>query len=592
LTNYMGYLNMIRVSDYIISFINEKCGVDTFFTVSGGGCIFLIDALGRNTDVKFVATHHEQTAALAAEGYARINNKLGACVVTSGPGGTNALTGTLCSWQDSIPVIFISGQVNKEMTTNFTGLNMRQLGDQEFNIVETVKNMTKYSVQVNDPLEIRFHLEKATWLALNGRPGPVWLDIPLNVQSAKIEPETLKSFYKTEELSIFKPTIASDEDVDFVKTKLNNAKRPLLIVGNGIRLSNGVSELYDLLKNTNIPVISAVNGNDIVNEDYKYYYGRFGTHAQICANKIIQESDLILSVGTRLYVRQIGYNFSNFGKNAYKIHVDIDELELNKPTLNTDKKIHSDAKYFLSKLSKLELKQTDVDWVDLCDSLKKENPKVLQRHRDNKYFVSNYFFIERLNTILPKDYDIVTSDGSANVVTMQVLDLHGNQRLFTSTGCAPMGYGLPAAIGASVGGKNILCIEGDGSLQMNIQELQTLKHHNLPIKMILINNDGYTSIKITQKSFFDGRFVASEKNSGISFPNFEKVIKAYGLEYMSIKNNSQIDTKLKNFFNKQSPVILEVFTDPNEFHEPKVVAKLDNEGNFIPGELQDIQWID
>lgn len=582
----------MKVSDYIISFLNKNCGVDTIFTVSGGGCIFLIDSLGNNKDIKFIPTHHEQTAALAAEGYARMYNKLGACIVTSGPGGTNALTGTLCSWQDSIPVIFISGQVNKEMTTNFTGLNLRQLGDQEFNIVETVKNMTKYSVQVNNPEEIRFHLEKASWLALNGRPGPVWLDIPLNVQSAEIEPDNLKSFYDTDESYEKNPIMASDDDILFVQKKINDAKRPLLIVGNGIRLSGGISELYDLIENINIPVVSAVNGNDIVNEDYKYYYGRFGTHAQICANKLIQESDLILSVGTRLYVRQIGYNFSNFGKNAYKIHVDVDESELSKPTLNTNKKIHSDAKYFLSKLAKLELNKVDSNWISICNSTKIENPKVLQRHRDKTDFVSNYYFIERLNNFLPKDHHVVTSDGSANVVTMQVLELHGSQRLFTSTGCAPMGYGLPASIGAAINGKKIVCIEGDGSLQMNIQELQTLKHHNLPIKMILINNDGYTSIKITQKSFFDGRFVASEKHSGISFPNFEKVITAYGLKYMSIKNNSEIDIKLKEFFDKESPCVLEVFTDPNEYHEPKVIAKLDSTGKFIPGELQDIQWIE
>jgi acetolactate synthase I/II/III large subunit len=583
----------MRVSDYIISFLHKEHDVDTVFTVSGGGCIFLIDSLGKNKDVKYIATHHEQTAAIAAEGYARMNNKLGACLVTSGPGGTNALTGTLCSWQDSVPVIFISGQVNKEMTTDYTGLNLRQLGDQEFNIVESVKNMTKYAVQVNDANDIRFHLEKACWLSLNGRPGPVWIDVPLNVQSADVNVSELKSFYDTSEyLALNDIPPSSMTDIEMVKDKINNSNKPLLIIGNGIRLGNAISDLYELLDKTNLPVISAVNGNDIVNEDYPYYYGRFGTHAQICANKLINDADLIISVGTRLYVRQIGYNFLSFGENAYKIHVDIDLDELNKPTLYTDLKIHSDAKDFLSKIKKCDLKKSNSDWIDYCDKLKSDSPTVLDRHRNKKDFVSNYYLIEKLNDVLPKDYHVVTSDGSANIVTMQVLKLRGKQRLFTNTGCAPMGYGLPAAIGASVNGDKILCLEGDGSLQMNIQELQTLKHHSFPIKVILINNDGYTSIKITQKSFFDGNFVASERNSGVSFPNFKNVITAYGLDYLSIRENSEVESVLNVFFESNSPCVLEVFTDPNEYHEPKVVAKLDKYGKFIPGALQNIEWRD
>jgi acetolactate synthase-1/2/3 large subunit len=426
---------------------------------------------------------------------------------------------------------------------------------------------------------------------MNGRPGPVWIDIPLNIQSANINPSELKSFFDSEYQTFEKNPTTDYDEIEFVTKKINESKRPLLIVGNGIRLGNAIDELYGVLDKTNIPVISAVNGNDIVNEDYKYYYGRFGTHAQICANKLIQEADLILSIGTRLYVRQTGYNFKGFGKNAFKIHIDIDEGELNKPTLFTDKKIHSDSKDFLTKLNDCVLKNTEIDWIDFCDKLKSESPTVLQRHRDKKEFVSNYYFIEKLNDILPKDYHVVTSDGSANVVTMQVLKLNGKQRLFTNTGCAPMGYGLPAAIGASVNGHNIVCLEGDGSLQMNIQELQTLKHYGFPIKMILINNDGYTSIKITQKAFFDGNFVASEKNSGVSFPNFKDVITAYGLEYLSIKDNSQIEDVLKQFFIKDGPCVLEVFTDPNEYHEPKVVAKLDDDGKFIPGELHNIEWL-
>ncbi len=575
----------MRVSDYIIQYLRDEHNIETIFTVSGGGCIFLIDSLGHTEGVNYVATHHEQAASIAAEGYARMNNKLGACIVTSGPGATNAMTGTLCSWLDSIPVIVISGQVNKELTTNYTGLPLRQLGDQEYNIVESVKNMTKYAVQVNNAADIRFHLEKACKLATSGRPGPVWLDIPLNIQSANIEPEQLHGYNEPIEFPQ-----ASKLDIEQVITKWNKAKKPLLLVGNGVRLSGGVNELRELLTKTNIPAISAVNGNDIITSDYEHYCGRFGTHAQISANKLLSECDFLLSIGSRLYVRQTGYNFKGFAKQAHKVYVDIDQNELNKPTLFPDHKIHSDAKDFINKLLQENITSSSTEWLKECKENNKA-PKVLQRHRDKKHNASVYAFIEQLSKVLPKDHHIVTSDGSANVVTMQVMDLTGDQRLITNTGCAPMGYGLPAAIGAAVNNK-IVCIEGDGSLHLNVHELQTMKHYNLPIKLIVINNDGYLSIKVSQKTFFNGNYVASEKNSGVSFPNYEKLIKAYDLPYFNITNNDNIHPTLTEFLSQEGPCVLEIFTDPDEFHEPKVVAKLDDEGKFIPGELNNIQWIE
>lgn len=575
----------MRVSDYIIQYLRDEYNIETIFTVSGGGCIFLIDSLGHTEGVNYVATHHEQAASIAAEGYARMNNKLGACIVTSGPGATNAMTGTLCSWLDSIPVIVISGQVNKELTTNYTGLPLRQLGDQEYNIVESVKNMTKYAVQVNNADDIRFHLEKACKLATSGRPGPVWLDIPLNIQSANIEPEQLHGYNEPIEFPQ-----ASKLDIEQVIAKWNNAKKPLLLVGNGVRLSGGVNELRELLSKTNIPAISAVNGNDIVTSDYEHYCGRFGTHAQISANKLLSECDFLLSIGSRLYVRQTGYNFKGFAKQAHRVYVDIDQNELNKPTLFPDHKIHSDAKDFINKLLQENINSSSTEWLEECKENNKA-PKVLQRHRDKKHNASVYAFIEQLSKVLPKDHHVVTSDGSANVVTMQVMDLTGDQRLITNTGCAPMGYGLPAAIGAATHNK-IVCIEGDGSLHLNVHELQTMKHYNLPIKLVVINNDGYLSIKVSQKTFFNGNYVASEKNSGVSFPNYEKLIKAYDLPYFNITNNDNIHPTLTEFLSQDGPCVLEIFTDPDEFHEPKVVAKLDNEGKFIPGELNSIQWIE
>lgn len=576
----------MRVSDYIIQYLRDKYQVDVIFTVSGGGCIHLIDSLGKTEGVKYIAPHHEQAAAIAAEGYSRLNNKLGVCIVTSGPGGTNAITGTLCSWLDSIPVLVISGQVNKSMTTNHTGLTLRQLGDQEFNIVESVKNMTKFAVQINDSKDIKFYLDKACKLATTGRPGPVWLDIPLDVQSDTINPDELIGWDDIAALPV-----PSDNEINEIMDKWSNAKKPLMIVGHGIRLSNGIDELYQLLNKSNIPTITAVNGNDIVNIDYPYYYGRFGTHAQICANKLLSECDFLLTIGSRLYVRQTGYNFKSFADQAYKVHVDIDKDELNKPTLFSDLKIHSDAKKFIQKIITEKIPVTNQEWINQCNNIRVESPKVLQRHRDNKNYVSHYAFMEKLSKLIPSDYHIVTSDGSANVVTMQVMDLKGNQRLITNTGCAPMGYGLPAAIGASTNHK-IVCLEGDGSLHLNIQELQTVKHYNLPIKIILLNNDGYLSIKISQKTFFNGKYVASEKNSGVSFPSFEKVVNAYDIPYVSIKHGEDIEAVLNDFLSREGPCLCEVFTDPDEYHEPKVVASLDKNGKMIPGYLKNIKWIE
>tara|TARA_R110000823_G_scaffold306409_1_gene428804 strand:- start:2235 stop:3971 length:1737 start_codon:yes stop_codon:yes gene_type:complete len=577
----------MRLSDYVINFIKEEYKVDTIFTISGGGCIFLIDSLSKVEGLDYICNHHEQACAIAAEGYARKSNNIGVCLVTSGPGGTNTLTGVLGAWLDSIPMLVISGQVNREMTTNFTKQPLRQLGDQEFNIIDTVKTLTKYSVQINEPKDIKYHLERALHEAKSGRPGPVWLDIPLDVQKTEIEPNNL-SGYKPDNKIIS----SSKDDINQVINKLKLAKKPLLIVGNGVRLSNGLKELNDFLEKTNIPVISSTNGNDIVNNDYSYYCGRFGTHAHICANELINECDYLLTIGSRLYVRQIGYNFKNFAKNAYRIYVDIDNNELHKPTLFPDLKINSDANLFLRDLNHNYLPKVESEWSNYCKLKYKTTPRVLDRHRDKKDIVSHYRFIEKLNDYLPLDYDVVTSNGSSHVCAMQVLDLKGNQRLITNKGSAPMGQGLPYVIGASkVKGSKWVCLEGDGSLHLNVHELQTLKHYNLPVKLILFNNNGYSSIKLSQQAFFNGNKIATDPESGVSFPNWKKLVDAYDLPYYCINNHLEIDDVLQKIFSLEGPVVVEVKTDPDEMHEPKVMAQLDKDNNFIPGELHNIKWL-
>jgi acetolactate synthase-1/2/3 large subunit len=576
----------MRVCDYIASFIASK-NINYVFTIPGGGCIHLSDAFARQESIQVVVNHHEQACALSAEGYARLKNEVGVCLVTSGPGGSNTWTGILCSYQDSIPVMTISGNVNKNLTTNYTGLELRQLGDQEFDVVKTVSNFTKYAYQVNEPDTIKYHLEKAYYLATSGRPGPVWLDIPLDVQSIQIDPDKLIGYdIIEEEYSL------SQDTLTLILDKLHNSKKPLIIAGHGVRLSKSINLLNDILEKYKIPVVTSFNGNDSVSNEYEYYCGRFGTHAQIAANKIVQEADFVLTLGSRLYVRQIGYNFKSFAKNAFKVYVDIDINELNKPTIFPDVKVHYDVFKFLN-LIKNNINVSDIsEWRQYCKDLIKQHPTVLQRHKESKP-LSIYAFINSLNNQMKSDLPVVTSDGSANIVGMQVLKLKKNQRLFSNKSTAPMGYGLPAAIGACFANnkKQIICLEGDGSLHMNIHELQVVFQHQLPIKIFVFNNDGYLSIKITQKSFCNGLLSLSNSSSGLTLPSYKKIAQAYNIPYTSIKNNKNLQHQIDKCFDVTGPQIIEIFVDPNEFHEPKVMAQIDDNGNFIPGELENIKWI-
>lgn len=576
----------IKVSDYVIKFLKDS-GVRDIFTVSGGGCMHLTDSIGRS-DIGFVCTHHEQAASMAAEGYSRISG-ISAVVVTTGPGGTNTITGLLGNWLDSIPVIYISGQVPRNQLSSGTGC--RQIGDQEFDIVSSVKNMTKYSTLVSDKKDIRYHLEKALKIAKSGRPGPVWIDIPLDIQGDTINPDKMRGYLYDET-----PPIAPLSCVKEIKEKIRKAKRPLVVVGSGVRRSNAVSRLRKFLELNKIPVATGPHsGIDIVNDDYEYYAGRFGVLGQVSANNIVQKCDFLLSIGSRLNIKMTGYKYQDFAPDAYKVMVDVDKHEMNKFNITADKKVISDAGDFLDFFDNEErlTEQNEIsEWLEYVSLKRSEENLVLDKHRDLKEYASTYCFVESLCEKLNEDVPIVTSDGTAHVVTLKTAKLKGNQRLFTNVGCASMGYGLPAAIGASfaIGKKPVVCIEGDGSIQMNIQELQTISHHNLPMKIFVINNDGYLSIRLTQGSFFDKRYVAIDKDSGVSFPNMEKIAAAYGLKYFQIKNNKEIDFTLDQVMGYTiGPVMCEIFTDPLERHEPKVMAKLKEDGTFEPGNLTDIR---
>jgi len=578
---------MIKVSDLVFNFIAEK-GIDTVFTVSGGGCMHLTDSLGKNTSIKYICNHHEQACAMAAEGYAKTKLKPGCILVTTGPGGTNALTGVLCAFQDSAPMIIISGQVPTNQLSKNTGC--RQIGQQEFNIVDTVKSMTKYSVLVSDANNILYELEKAYHLAVSNRQGPVWIDIPLDIQSAEVNPEDLHHYYANNTKSLLNK-IKNKYYLHKLKKLITESKKPVIVIGGGIKSSGTKEQLKELLNRLKIPVMSGPHSAiDIINTDYQYYAGRFGLLGQKTSNCLIQESDLIISLGSRLNPKMIGYDSQKFAPLAKKIIIDIDENELTKLNFSkTTYKWKIDLKDFFV-ISKDITGSNIESWQKYVVDKRSQENLVLPKHESLKSYVSTYVFSKKLEKYLKPDSVIVTSDGTAHVVPLKTMNLTRDQQLFSNEGTAPMGYGLPASIGAYYGCKKpIICIEGDGSIMMNLQELETIKYHNLPIIIVIINNEGYLSIKLTQNSFFKGHLVATDQNTGVSIPSFEDVAKCFQYKYYSIRSNKNIDSTLSKVFKNPQRCIVEVFTDPNELHEPKVKAKgIDINGKIIPGELTDI----
>ena len=576
----------MKLSDYVFEFIKNK-HIDTVFTVSGGGCMHLIDSLGKS-DLDYVCNHHEQACAMAAEAYFRTSGLPGCILVTTGPGGTNAITGVLCAYQDSIPMIVLSGQVPTEQLSETTGC--RQIGQQEFDIVSCVKNLTKFATTVKDKNQIKYVLEKAYHEAISGRPGPVWIDIPLDIQASTIDVDSLQGFesYKQVGLEENYGRIMSFFD----NLQSLNIKRPIVLIGNGIKSSGTIDRLKEFLEKYNIPIVSGPHSAvDIINEDYEFYAGKVGLLGHKTSNQIIQQSDFVLSLGSRLNPKVIGYDAKKFAPLATKCLIDIDRFELDKfSKLENYFLFETDLRVFFEIISKINLDLDIKDWQNYVKSERSKENLVLDKHRGLSEFASSYVFSESLEKHLADDSIIVTSDGTAHVVLHKTVRLRKNQQLFSNEGTAPMGYGLPAAIGAYYGAKKqIICIEGDGSLMMNLQELQTCVHHKLPIKIFILNNDGYLSIKLTQNSFFKGNLVGSEPSSGVSLPDYQKIANAFGISYVRIENNSQLSL-LEEVFSNNDLQIIEVYTDPNELHEPKVSAKgIDENGKIIPGNLEDIK---
>lgn len=581
-----------KVSDFVADFLAQN-EIKDVFTVVGGGAMHLNDSFGHNPNLKCTYFHHEQACSIAAESYARIHNKIATVCVTTGPGGTNAITGVVGGYLDSIPMLIISGQVRYDTTVRSTGLNLRALGDQEFDICKAVDSMTKYCEMVIDPNKIRYCLEKALYIAKSGRPGPCWLDIPLNVQSSYIETDELES-YNIDEYQKELPIEIADKVFDEIIEKIKNAKRPILYAGNGIRISGGYENFKTLIRKLNIPVVTAWNSIDQIEDEDILYVGRAGIMGDRAGNFAVQNSDLVLSIGCRLSIRQVGYNWSTWAREAYTIVVDIDHEELKKPTVRVDLPIWMDAKKFMNKLnSKLESPiNTKNNWVRICNNWKSKYPVVKPEHYENSSQEANvYAFIKELSDSLNEGQITVVGNGSACVVGSHAYTIKRGQRFIINSAIASMGYDLPAAIGACIAdsSQDIICISGDGSIQMNLQELQTIIHHKLPIKIFIINNNGYHSIRQTQKNFFGEPLIGIGNDSGdLSFPDMSKLAVAYGYPYVKISNNIELKEKIRNVLAKREPVICEVFVSTTQKFEPKCASRKLEDGTMVSSPLEDL----
>lgn len=581
----------IRVADYIADFLASH-GIHDVFMVTGGGAMHLDDALGKNSSLHCLFNHHEQACAMAAEGYARLTRRIAAVCVTTGPGGTNAITGVMGGWLDSIPMLILSGQVRYDTTVRASGLPLRQVGDQEFDITATVANMTKYAVMVVEKYRVRYHLERALYLATHGRPGPCWLDIPLNIQAALIDPEKLDAYNPEEDAAILPPPVKPQTAAEVIEL-IRRSKHPVIMAGAGIRLAGAHDDFIRLIDKLHVPVVTPWNSHDNIWSDHPLYAGRPGNMGERAGNFVVQNCDLLLSIGCRLSIRQVSYNWKSFARAAYTIMVDADAAELHKPTLSIDLPIHANAGDFithmLETLSDDEL-EPKTQWIDWCRDKVRKYPVCLPEYWEKREPVNPYCFIDTLFHRLPENQVIVTGNGTACVVTFQGAYLKKGQRLFHNSGCASMGYGVPAAIGACVaqGRKRTICLDGDGSFQMNIQELQTIVYNRLPIILFLLNNSGYHSIRQTQSNYFGQPLVGVDATSGISFPDAEKIAAAYGIDFARIHSLDDMDAGLTAALQSKGPFLCEVMLDPAQYFTPKLSSRKLDDGRMISAPLEDM----
>jgi acetolactate synthase-1/2/3 large subunit len=581
----------MRIADYIANKLSELGS--NCYMVTGGGSMHLNDAFGKES-INVIYCHHEQACSMAAEAEARITKIPAVVNVTTGPGGINAINGVFGAYTDSIPMIVISGQVKRETLVRSYTTPWRQIGDQEVDIIKMVEGVTKYSICVTDPQKIRYHLEKAIFLAVNGRPGPVWLDIPIDLQGMDINPDELIGFNSNEVDTIDESEV--NVLVSDLINKIKKSERPVFYIGSGIHIS-GTQELFlQIAKKLNIPVVTAWNSNDLIEDENPLYVGRGGTIGNRSGNFVLQSADLLIVLGSRLNIRLVSYNWSSFAPNAYKVGVDIDKNELEKPTCSFDLKIHSSLEYFITAFSQ----EIDVNpnsfpdfsnWINWGKERLLKYPVCLNEYWNNKDTVNPYCFVDTLFENLKDNDTVVCADGTACVVTFQGMKVKKGQRVFHNSGCASMGYELPAAIGAFNAYKNkdrVICVAGDGSIMMNLQELQTISGNNLPIQIFILNNKGYHSIRQTQRSFFSDNIVGCGTDSGLTFPSFEKVAIAFDFPYFEVKNHNDLVNILPKIINLKGRFICEVHLDLDQHFSPKLTSKKLEDGSMVTSPLHDM----
>jgi acetolactate synthase I/II/III large subunit len=579
---------MMRVSDFVMSFLVSK-GVRHVFMLPGGGAMYLVDSLGRESRLEFVANLHEQAAAIAAEAYAQCSGGLGVALVTTGPGGTNAVTGVAGAWLDSTPCLFLSGQVKRADSKDRTGV--RQFGFQEIGIVDIVRSITKYAVTVVEPTTIRYHLEKAYALATSGRPGPVWVDIPLDVQGAMVEEGDLGGFTEREDVP---STESLPSQVRSAIDLLNEAKRPVVLVGNGVRLAGAETQLLSALRLLGVPVLTTWKALDLLMEDDSLYIGRPGAIGHRGANLAQQNADWLLTIGARLDLGQTGYRHDTFARAARKIVVDIDPAEIGKLDMTVDVPIVADALAFLTELLSQSSHVRRVDrqaWLTTCTAWKKRYPVIVPEYRQERDGVNVYALVDALSeTMRGGDVFIPGSSGACSEVSMQAFRMRAPVRVFNTEGLGAMGFGIPAAIGACLAAnrRNTVCVDGDGGFWMNIQDLETVKRLGLPIKYFVLNNGGYGSIRSTQTSHFGGFLVAADNTSGLTLPDVQAVCGAFGVDVCRLADQADLEARVRDILETPGPCVCEVIVSPRQVTAPRLSSARLPDGRVVSKPLEDL----
>tara|TARA_Y100000593_G_scaffold3470_3_gene6855 strand:- start:455 stop:2233 length:1779 start_codon:yes stop_codon:yes gene_type:complete len=572
----------MKVSDYIAQKVAEY--TSDVFLIPGGGCIHLVDSFDKST-INLIPTLHEQGASIAAESYGQYTNNLGVCLVTTGPGATNAVTGVASAWLDSIPMLIICGQVQNKDRVQDRGV--RQIGFQEINSVSIYKDITKYAVTLDDPEMIRYHVEKALWLATSGRKGPVLLDIPLDIQACEIEPESLQSYIRTKRDNYI---INVERSIE----AMLKSKHPIILVGNGVRLADAIPEFEKFIKTTNIPVLTTWKALDLLDETDSQYVGRPGGVGQRGANFNQQNSDFILVIGARLDHGQLAYQPQYFARHATRAIVDIDVDEINKLGIKIHHPIEMDAKEFLEIANSiLDKKSIPIfsEWQKHCRALYEKYPVIEAKYLEKQNIINNYAFMKYLSDLLPSNSLVIPgSSGACSEVTMQAFQVKKGCRVYNSEGLGAMGFGIPAAIGGCIasGKKETISVDGDGGFVMNVQELELVRRYNLPIKFFVLNNDGYGSIKTTQNTHFGGRLVASDPSSGLTLPSIELTASAYKIPFVRIENQNNLKQELKEVLDTTGPIICELMVDPNHITLPKASVYKKEDGSFATRPMEDL----